>query len=104
VVPDRRGRTDGKDLIWRSVTRPAIPLDAALGLAFAHTGVLYPFFGTLLGCIGVALTKFSIPHRFLLQRTAGPYMWVTNGSAPSKPSLSHVFQKADGTAAVHKGS
>jgi lactate permease len=30
--------------------------DATLGLAFAHTGVLYPFFGTLLGWIGVALT------------------------------------------------
>jgi lactate permease len=31
-------------------------LDATLGLAFAHTGFFYPFFGTLLGWIGVALT------------------------------------------------
>jgi lactate permease len=31
-------------------------LDAILGLAFARTGVLYPFFGTLLGWLGVALT------------------------------------------------
>ena len=31
-------------------------LDATLGLAFAHTGVLYPFFGMLLGWLGVALT------------------------------------------------
>ena len=31
-------------------------LDATLGLAFASTGVLYPFFGTLLGWLGVALT------------------------------------------------
>ncbi len=31
-------------------------LDATLGLAFAKTGVLYPFFGTLLGWLGVALT------------------------------------------------
>jgi len=31
-------------------------LDATLGLAFAHSGVLYPFFGTLLGWVGVALT------------------------------------------------
>jgi len=31
-------------------------LDATLGLAFAQTGFLYPFFGTLLGWIGVALT------------------------------------------------
>jgi lactate permease len=30
--------------------------DAILGLAFAHAGVLYPFFGTLLGWLGVALT------------------------------------------------
>ena len=31
-------------------------LDATLGLAFAATGFLYPFFGTLLGWLGVALT------------------------------------------------
>jgi len=31
-------------------------LDATMGLAFAKTGVLYPFFGTLLGWLGVALT------------------------------------------------
>lgn len=30
--------------------------DATLGLALAHTGGLYPFFGTLLGWLGVALT------------------------------------------------
>ncbi len=30
--------------------------DATLGLAFAQTGVLYPFFGTLLGWLGTALT------------------------------------------------
>jgi len=31
-------------------------IDATLGLAFAYTGVFYPFFGTLLGWLGVALT------------------------------------------------
>jgi lactate permease len=31
-------------------------IDATLGLAFAHAGFLYPFFGTLLGWLGVALT------------------------------------------------
>jgi len=31
-------------------------LDATLGLAFARSGWLYPFFGTLLGWLGVALT------------------------------------------------
>ncbi len=30
--------------------------DTTLGLAFANTGVFYPFFGTLMGWIGVALT------------------------------------------------
>jgi lactate permease len=31
-------------------------LDGTLGIAFAHTGALYPFFGTLLGWLGVMLT------------------------------------------------
>jgi lactate permease len=30
--------------------------DATLGLAFAYTGAFYPFFGTMLGWLGVALT------------------------------------------------
>ena len=30
--------------------------DAILGLAFAHTGVVYPFFAAMLGWLGVALT------------------------------------------------
>jgi lactate permease len=31
-------------------------MDGTLGLAFARTGVLYPFFGTLLGWLGVTIT------------------------------------------------
>jgi lactate permease len=31
-------------------------LDATLGLAFAHSAFFYPFFGTMLGWLGVALT------------------------------------------------
>ena len=31
-------------------------LDTTLGLAFANSGVFYPFFGTLMGWLGVALT------------------------------------------------
>jgi lactate permease len=31
-------------------------LDATMGLAFVRTGHFYPFFGTLLGWLGVALT------------------------------------------------
>ena len=30
--------------------------DTTLGLVFANTGVFYPFFGTLMGWIGVAMT------------------------------------------------
>ncbi|WP_176442504.1 L-lactate permease [Noviherbaspirillum humi] len=47
-------------------------LDATLGLAFAHTGVLYPMFGTLLGWLGVALTGSDTAANVLfgsLQRT-----------------------------------
>ena len=31
-------------------------IDATLGLAFAATGMLYPYFGTMLGWLGVAAT------------------------------------------------
>jgi lactate permease len=47
-------------------------LDATLGLAFAHTGVLYPMFGTLLGWLGVALTGSDTASNVLfgsLQKT-----------------------------------
>jgi lactate permease len=38
-----------------SVTRLS-GLDASLGMAFSHTGVLYPFFAPILGWLGVFLT------------------------------------------------
>src|SRR3569623_1028447 len=40
-------------------------VDATLGLAFAATGVLYPFFGTLLGWLGVALTGSATASNIL---------------------------------------
>jgi lactate permease len=46
--------------------------DATLGLAFAVTGVLYPFFGTLLGWLGVAVTGSDTASNVLfggLQKT-----------------------------------
>ena len=54
-------------LVWRSLVTIAAMLalgyttrysgeDAILGIAFAHTGVLYPFFAAMLGWLGVALT------------------------------------------------
>ena len=47
-------------------------MDATLGLAFAHTGVLYPLFGTMLGGLGVALTGSDTASNVLfggLQKT-----------------------------------
>src|SRR6266705_686887 len=41
-------------------------IDATLGLAFAGAGVLYPFFGTLLGWLGVALTGPDTASNVLL--------------------------------------
>jgi lactate permease len=54
-------------MVWRSLVTIAAMLalgyttrysgeDAILGLAFAHTGVMYPFFAAMLGWLGVALT------------------------------------------------
>ena len=43
-------------MIALSYTTRYSVMDAILGLAFANTGWLYPFFGTLIGWIGVALT------------------------------------------------
>jgi lactate permease len=42
-------------------------VDATMGLAFARTGVMYPFFGTLLGWLGVALTGSDTSSNVLWQ-------------------------------------
>jgi lactate permease len=55
-------------------------LDAAMGLAFARTGVLYPFFGTLLGWLGVALTGSDTSSNVLfgsLQRISAEQIGVS---------------------------
>jgi lactate permease len=47
--------------------------DATLGLAMAKTGVLFPFFGTMIGWLGVALTGSDTSSNVLfggLQRTS----------------------------------
>jgi lactate permease len=50
-------------------------LDATLGLAFARSGVLYPFFGTLIGWLGTATTGSDTASNVLFgnlqQMTAG---------------------------------
>lgn len=55
-------------------------LDAILGLAFAKTGAWYPFFGTLLGWLGVALTGSDTASNVLfgsLQRVTAQQVGVS---------------------------
>ncbi len=55
-------------------------LDAILGLAFARTGAWYPFFGTLLGWLGVALTGSDTASNVLfgsLQRITAQQVGVS---------------------------
>ena len=55
-------------------------LDATMGLAFARTGVLYPFFGTMLGWLGVALTGSDTSSNVLfgsLQRISAEQIGVS---------------------------
>jgi lactate permease len=56
-------------------------VDATLGLAFAATGVLYPFFGTLLGWLGVALTGSDTASNILfgnLQRITSEQLGLSS--------------------------
>ncbi|KJK24279.1 lactate permease [Burkholderiaceae bacterium 16] len=55
-------------------------LDATMGLAFAHTGVLYPLFGTMLGWLGVALTGSDTASNVLfggLQKTTAEQLGLS---------------------------
>jgi len=55
-------------------------LDATMGLAFARTGHFYPFFGTLLGWLGVALTGSDTSSNVLfgsLQRISAEQVGVS---------------------------
>ena len=54
--------------------------DATLGLVFAHTGMLYPVFGTLLGWLGVALTGSDTAANVLfggLQKTTAEQLGLS---------------------------
>jgi lactate permease len=55
-------------------------VDATLGLAFAATGFFYPFFGTLLGWLGVALTGSDTASNVLfggLQRVSAEQLGIS---------------------------
>jgi len=67
-------------------------LDATLGLAFAGTGVLYPFFGTLLGWLGVALTGSDTASNVLF----GGLQKVTSEQLGLSPVLMGAANSAGG--------
>jgi len=71
-------------------------LDGTLGLAFARTGVLYPFFGTLLGWLGVALTGSDTSSNVLfgsLQRISAEQIGVSPVLMASANSCGGVMGK-----------
>jgi lactate permease len=71
-------------------------LDATMGLAFARTGVLYPFFGTLLGWLGVALTGSDTASNVLfgsLQRISAEQIGVSANLMAAANSCGGVMGK-----------
>ena len=67
-------------------------LDATLGLAFAQTGVFYPFFGTLLGWLGVALTGSDTSSNVLF----GGLQKVAAGQLGLSPTLMGAANSSGG--------
>jgi lactate permease len=71
-------------------------LDATMGLAFARTGHLYPFFGTLLGWLGVALTGSDTASNVLfgsLQKISAQQVGVSPVLMASANSAGGVMGK-----------
>jgi lactate permease len=71
-------------------------LDATMGLAFARTGVLYPFFGTLLGWLGVALTGSDTSSNVLfgsLQKITAEQIGLSSTLMASANSAGGVMGK-----------
>ncbi len=71
-------------------------VDATMGLAFARTGVLYPFFGTLLGWLGVALTGSDTSSNVLfgsLQKITAQQIGVTPSLMAAANSCGGVMGK-----------
>jgi lactate permease len=67
-------------------------LDATLGLAFAATGVLYPFFGTMLGWLGVALTGSDTASNVIF----GNLQTVSAGQIGLDPTLMAAANSSGG--------
>jgi lactate permease len=67
-------------------------LDASLGLTFAQTGWMYPFFGTLLGWLGVALTGSDTSSNVLF----GSLQKLTAGQVGVNPVLMAAANSSGG--------
>ena len=71
-------------------------LDTTLGLAFANTGALYPFFGTLMGWLGVALTGSDTASNVLfggMQRVAAEQLGLSPNLMGAANSAGGVMGK-----------
>ncbi|MEP7302529.1 MAG: L-lactate permease [Caldimonas sp.] len=71
-------------------------LDTTLGLAFANTGVFYPFFGTLMGWLGVALTGSDTASNVLfggMQRVAAEQLGLSPNLMGAANSAGGVMGK-----------
>jgi lactate permease len=71
-------------------------VDATMGLAFARTGHLYPFFGTLLGWLGVALTGSDTSSNVLfgsLQKLSAQQIGISSVLMASANSAGGVMGK-----------
>lgn len=66
--------------------------DTTLGLAFANTGVLYPFFGTMMGWLGVALTGSDTASNVLF----GGMQKVAAGQLGLEPNLMGAANSSGG--------
>jgi lactate permease len=90
-------------VVWRSLLTIAAMLalgyttrysgeDAILGLAFAHTGVVYPFFAAMLGWLGVALTGSDTSSNVLF----GSLQKITANSLGLNPVLMAAANSSGG--------
>jgi lactate permease len=71
-------------------------LDATLGLAFARTGVLYPFFAAMLGWLGVAMTGSDTASNVLfgsLQKISAEQLGINPVLAAAANSSGGVMGK-----------
>jgi lactate permease len=67
-------------------------MDATLGMAMSHTGVLFPFFGTLIGWIGVALSGTDAGSNALF----GSFQAITANRLGLSPILMGAANSAGG--------